>query len=39
MEKFERKLLKLNKKAQECVSHDKAKKILKKEAKVREKMT
>jgi len=39
MEKFERKLLKLNKKAQECVSREKAEKILKKEAKVRGKMT
>ena len=39
MLKGERKLLKLQSKAQECVSRDKAVKILKKESKVRGKMT
>jgi len=39
MQKAERKLLKLQTKAQECVSHKKAVKILKKASKVREKMT
>tara|TARA_R100000152_G_C6689166_1_gene121204 strand:+ start:417 stop:710 length:294 start_codon:yes stop_codon:yes gene_type:complete len=34
----EKKLVKLNRKAQECVSREKAKKILKKEEKVRKKM-
>ena len=37
--KQERKLVKLNVKAQECVSREKAQKILKKESKVRGKMT
>ena len=39
MLKSEYKLIKLQKKAQECVSRKKAQKILKKEHKVREKMT
>ena len=39
MLKEERKLLKLQSKAQECVSREKAVKILKKESKVRGKMT
>ena len=39
MEKAERKLIKLQTKAQECVSREKAVKILKKESKVRGKMT
>ena len=38
MGKHERKLVKLAVKAQECVSRDKAVKILKKEGKVRKKM-
>ena len=39
MQKHEQKLIKLQKKAQECLSRKKAVKILKKESKVREKMT
>tara|TARA_R100000353_G_scaffold49459_1_gene39287 strand:+ start:367 stop:486 length:120 start_codon:yes stop_codon:yes gene_type:complete len=39
MDKQSQKLLKLAMKAQECVSRDKAIKILKKEKKVRKKMT
>ena len=39
MHKHEQKLLKLQSKAQECVSRKKAVKILKKESKVRGKMT
>ena len=39
MQKHEQKLLKLQKKAQVCLSRKKAVKILKKESKVREKMT
>ena len=39
MEKQLKKLVKLNMKAQECVSREKAVKILKKEGKVRKKMT
>ena len=39
MEKHERKLVKLAMKAQECLSRKKAVKILKKESKVRGKMT
>ena len=39
MEKAEKKLIKLQTKAQECVSRKKAQKILKKEDKVRGKMT
>ena len=39
LNKYEYKLIKLQKKAQECVSHEKAVKILKKEDKVRQKMT
>jgi hypothetical protein len=37
LNKIERKLVKLNMKAQECVSHDKAVKILKKAEKAYEK--
>ena len=39
MEKQQKKLVKLNIKAQECLSREKALKILKKENKVRKKMT
>ena len=39
MQKHEKKLIKLSVKAQECVSRKKAVKILKKESKVRGKMT
>ena len=39
MLKAEKKLIKLQSKAQECVSREKAIKILKKEHKVRKKMT
>ena len=39
MQKQQKKLIKLAVKAQECLSHDKAQKILKKEEKVRKKMT
>ena len=39
MEKQSKKLVKLNMKAQECLSRDKEVKILKKEVKVRKKMT
>tara|TARA_R100000808_G_C2118605_1_gene130483 strand:+ start:589 stop:708 length:120 start_codon:yes stop_codon:yes gene_type:complete len=38
MREGEKKLVKLNRKAQECVSRKKAQKILKKEEKVRKKM-
>ena len=39
MDKREKKLIKLAVKAQDCVSHEKAQKILKKEQKIRGKMT